>query len=84
MIGDTKMGCGAQDAHQCPDFRKVNLTDVVELFRDPEAETVSEGYAKVWAILEEDEEFYTLVVSFMNDPKAPGRKFTRKYRKRKP
>lgn len=84
MIGDVESASEAQGARRCPDFRKVNLTDVIELFRDPEAETASEGYAKVWAILDEDAEYYTLVVSFMDDPKAPGRKFTRKYRKRKP
>lgn len=75
---------GAQTAPETAALRKIYLTDIIELFRDPEAETVSEGYAMVWAILEEDETFYTLVVSFMNDPAAPGRKFIRKYRKRKP
>lgn len=62
-------------------LRKVRLTDVIELFRDPEEETTSEGYALVHEILEEDDRYYTLVVSFMNDPHAPQRKFTRKYRK---
>ena len=73
--------CGAQSAPQTGELRKVHLTDVIELFRDPEEETASEGYAQVWAILEEDEKFYTLVVSFMSDPAAPGRKFIRKYKK---
>lgn len=62
-------------------LREVNLTDVIELFRDAEEETVSEGYACVWEILEEDDMFYTLVVSYMSDPAAPDRKFVRKYRK---
>lgn len=75
---------GAQEAPETDVLRQVNLTDVIELFRDPETETASEGYAMVWAVLEEDETFYTLKVSFMNDPSAPARKFTRKYRKRKP
>lgn len=61
--------------------RKVVLGTVIELFRDPETEKVSEGYAKVWAIQKETEDFYELVVSFMDDPAAPGRKFIRKYRK---
>lgn len=73
--------CETQSAPQTGKLRKVYLTDVIELFRDPEAETASEGYAQVWAIQEEDEMFYTLVVSFMSDPAAPGRKFIRKYRK---
>lgn len=73
--------CEAQGAPQTGELRNIYLTDVIELFRDPETETVSEGYAQVWAIQEEDDMFYTLVVSFMNDPAAPGRKFLRKYRK---
>lgn len=68
-------------AAQAPVLRQVHLTDVIELFRDPETEKRSEGYAMVWAILGEDENFYEMVVSFMDDPSAPGRKFTRKYRK---
>lgn len=62
-------------------LRKVNLTDIIELFRDAEIETVSEGYARVWEILDEDDMYYTLVVSYMGDPASPGRKFVRKYRK---
>ncbi len=62
-------------------YRKVILGTLVEIFRDPETENRSEGYAKVWAILEEDDMFYTLVVSFMDDPASPSRKFTRKYKK---
>lgn len=64
-----------------PVLRRVHLGDVIELFQDPETERASEGYAKVWAIQSEDEAFYELVVSFMDDPKAPSRKFIRKYRK---
>ena len=82
MNKDINTVSGAQEAPETGVLRRVHLTDVIELFRDPDAETASEGYAMVWAILEEDEMFYTLVVSFMNDPKAPGRKFIRKYRKR--
>lgn len=70
-----------RDAPKTPALRQIHLTDVIELFRDPETEKVSEGYAMVWEILGEDEMFYELVVSFMSDPAAPGRKFTRKYRK---
>lgn len=73
--------CEARSAPQAGKLRQIHLTDVIELFRDPETETASEGYAQVWAIQEEDEMFYTLVVSFMSDPAAPGRKFHRKYRK---
>lgn len=61
--------------------RKIILGTIIEIFRDPETETRSEGYARVWAVVDEDNTCYTLVVSFMDDPKAPGRKFTRKYRK---
>lgn len=62
-------------------IRKIRLGDVIELFRDPETEKRSDGYAKVWDILEEDEKFYILTVSYLDDPLAPGRKFTRKYKK---
>lgn len=62
-------------------LRKVRLTDVIEIFRDPDTEKESEGHALVWEILEEDEDFYVLQVSFCADPAAPTRKFTRKYRK---
>jgi len=62
-------------------IRRVHLSDVVEIYQDPETETKSEGYAFVWAILEEHDDYYVLQVSFMGDPAAPGRKFTRKYRK---
>lgn len=58
------------------------MTDTVKIYRDPEDETIFERHAIVWAILEESEDYYVLQVSFLSDPKAPGRKFTRKYRKR--
>lgn len=81
---DEKTSSEAESARETAVSRTVHLADVVELFQDPETETASEGYAKVWHILAEDESYYTLVVSFMNDPAYPDRKVTRKYRKRKP
>ena len=62
--------------------REVRLGDEIEIFRDYETELISEGYARVWAILEEDPDYYVLYISFRADPKAPDRKYTRKYRKR--
>lgn len=64
-----------------PALRKPILGDVIELFRDPETETLSDGFAFVWAIVSEDEQFYELQVSYCGDPAGQGRKFTRKYRK---
>ena len=61
--------------------REVRVSDVIELYQDPETETKSAGFAFVWAILNEDDAFYELQVYFLSDPAAPGRKFTRKYRK---
>lgn len=59
--------------------RKVCLSDVIIIYKDPETESFPEGHARVWAILEETDEYYVLQVSFLGDPEAPGRKFTRKY-----
>lgn len=66
------------------EVRVIHLTEMIEIYRDYDQETVSEGFAQVWDILEEDDEYYVLRVSFLSDPMAPGRKFIRKYRKRKP
>ena len=62
-------------------LRKIVLGSVIELFQDPETEKKSEGFAFVWAVVNEDEMYYELQVSFCADPAGPGRKFTRKYRK---
>jgi len=62
--------------------REVGYTDIIEIYKDPGTEQIVEGYAMVQEILEEDDEFYTLQVSFLDDPAYRlGRKFTRKYRK---
>ena len=61
--------------------REVRVGEVIEMYQDPETETKSAGYAFIWAILGEDDMFYELQVYFLSDPAAPGRKFTRKYRK---
>lgn len=78
---DSKIPSEPQEGPISPVLRQVHLTDIIEIFRDPEEETASEGYARVWEILDEDEMFYTLVISYMKDPAAPDRKFVRKYRK---
>lgn len=60
-------------------IRKVNLSDTVVIYKDPETENNPEGYAFVWDIQEGDDMFYILTVSFLGDPRK--RKVTRKYRK---
>jgi len=59
--------------------RQVHIMDVLILYRDPMTEQVPEGYAKVWEVLEEQEDHFVLVVSFLGDPRE--RKVTRTYRK---
>lgn len=61
--------------------RVVRLNDIVKIYKDPETELFFEGHALVWAILEVNEEFYVLQVSFFADPAHPGRKFTRKHKR---
>lgn len=73
--GREKVGQGRGGA------REVRPGEVIELFQDPETETKSAGFAFVWAIVHEDKEYFELQVHFLSDPAAPGRKFTRKYRK---
>lgn len=53
----------------CPQNRSVRIGALIEVFQDPEFETISEGWAFVWAISDEDESFFYLTVSFMRDPK---------------
>lgn len=57
----------------------IHLTEPVMIYKDPETKTQFEGYAQVWSILEEHEDYYILVVSFMADPLK--RKVERKYMK---
>lgn len=61
-------------------LRTVQSKQVVEIYKDPETEEHIEGYAFVWEVFEEDDEFYHLIVSFMGDPHQ--RRVLRKYRKR--
>ena len=58
---------------------KIILSEPVKIYKDPETKKFFEGYAQIWAILEEHEDYYLLVVSFMADP--TGRKVERKYYK---
>ena len=58
------------------------MKDVITIFKDPGTETRIEGFAYVWEILSEDEDFYTLLISFMGD--KTERKVPRKYRKKAP
>lgn len=60
--------------------RHVHLSDILLIYKDPDTEREIEGYAYVWEILEEDEDSYTLIVTFRGDPR--NRKVPRKYRKR--
>lgn len=78
---DLRMSSREEAERICCRAREVHLSDVIELFQDPETETKSAGYAFVWAILKEDDAYFELQVSFLSDPAGPGRKFTRKYRK---
>ncbi len=48
--------------------RKVLPGDTIILYRDPKTEQEPEGWAKVWEVLEEQEELVLLYVSFMGDP----------------
>ena len=57
----------------------LTLSEPVKIYRDPGTKKQFEGYAQVWAILEETEEYYVLIVSFMADP--AGRKVERIYYK---
>lgn len=57
----------------------LTLSEPVKIYKDPETRQHFEGYAQVWAILEEHEDYYILVVSFMADP--AGRKVERIYYK---
>lgn len=57
----------------------IHLSEPVMIYKDPETKQHFEGYAQVWHILEEHEDHYILVVSFMADPS--GRKVERKYMK---
>lgn len=58
----------------------VSESDIVTIYKDPETETEPEGYAFVWDVQENDDEFYLLTVSFLGDPHK--RKVQRKYKKR--
>jgi len=58
---------------------KIILSEPVKIYKDPETKNHFEGYAQVWAILEETDRYYRLVVSFMADP--TGRKVERIYYK---
>lgn len=60
--------------------RCVRIKDIVEIYKDPDTEQSLEGYAYVWEIMEKDENFFTLIVSFLGDPHM--RKVPRKYKVR--
>ena len=60
--------------------RIIQLNDVIPIFKNPETEEGIEGYARIIAILAEDDEYYSLMVTFFGD--VHGRKVQRKYRKR--
>ena len=57
--------------------RTVRVGDTIVIFCDPMSETMPEGWARVWEVLEEHEDRYVLLVSFMSD--KTGRKVTRDY-----
>jgi len=59
--------------------RTVRINDIVEIYKDPITEEHLEGHARVWEIMSETDEFYSLIVSFMADPH--GRRVLREYRK---
>lgn len=60
-------------------IRKVNLSDIIVIYKDPETEKNPEGYAFVLDIQEGDDDFYILTVTFRGDPQK--RKVQRKLRK---
>ena len=72
--------------------RVVNYNDTVEIFKDPDTEQDFEGYARVEEVVEENDEFYILQVTFFDDPRllkvsghgTRGCALTRKYRKYPP
>ena len=59
--------------------RTVRINDIVEIYKDPETEEHLEGHARIWEIMSETDEFYSLIVSFMADPHR--RRVLREYRK---
>lgn len=59
--------------------RDVRIGDTFEIFKDPMTEAQPEGWARVWEVLEEHEEHFVLLVSFLGD--KTGRRVTRDYRK---
>lgn len=61
-------------------LRVVQMGDMVEIFKDPDTEKDVEGHAFVREILEDDGEFYLLIVTFLGDPRE--RRVPRKYRKK--
>lgn len=66
----------------CPDCpeRKLRMNDVIPIFKNPETEEGIAGFGRIIEILEEDDEYYSLMIIFLGD--THGRKVQRKYRKR--
>ena len=63
------------DEVRCPAIK-----DIVMIYKDPLTEKKLEGYAFVWEILQEDDEYFLLLVSFLGDQHQ--RKAPRKYKKK--